>query len=87
MKKGNIILLNGVSSSGKTTLAWKIQELAKQPYYLISQDQFCEMWPYPFWKEKPEQIFNHTMHMMYQTIKMLAEQGENLIVDHVLLNN
>jgi Chloramphenicol 3-O-phosphotransferase len=87
MKKGKVIFLNGVSSSGKTTLAWKIQDIATEPYYLISQDQFCETWPYHYWKANPEQIFNHTMHLMYQTIKMFAELGENLIVDHVLLNN
>lgn len=87
MEKGKIIFLNGVSSSGKTTLAWKIQDMAKEPYYLISQDQFCEMWPYSYWKENPEKIFNHTMHMMYRTIRMLAELRENIIIDHVLLSN
>jgi chloramphenicol 3-O-phosphotransferase len=42
MEKGKIIFLNGVSSCGKTTLGWKLQELAKSHYYLISQDQFAE---------------------------------------------
>lgn len=87
MERGKIILLNGVSSSGKTTLGWKIQDLAKKHYYLISQDQFCEMWPAPFWAENPAKEFNHTMSMMYKTIEMFASLGENIVVDHVLLNN
>lgn len=87
MKKGKIILLNGVSSSGKTSLGWKIQDTAKTHYYLISQDQFCEMWPAPFWSQNPEKEFNHTMSMMYKTIEMFASLGENVVVDHVLLNN
>lgn len=87
MEKGKIIFLNGVSSSGKTTLGWKIQDLSKTHYYLISQDQFCEMWPAPFWTQNPEKEFNHTMSMMYKTIKMFASMGENVVVDHVLLNN
>lgn len=87
MEKGKIIFLNGVSSSGKTTLGWKIQDLSKTHYYLISQDQFCEMWPAPFWIQNPEKEFNHTMSMMYKTIKMFASMGENVVVDHILLNN
>ncbi len=87
MEKGRIILLNGVSSSGKTTLGWEIQNRAQSHYYLISQDQFCEMWPYPFHSKNPEKEFNHTMSMMYKTIKMFAMSGENVVVDHVLLNN
>jgi chloramphenicol 3-O-phosphotransferase len=87
MEKGKIIFLNGVSSSGKTTLGWKIQELANEHYYLISQDQFSEMWPAPFWFANPEKEFNHTMSMMYKAIEMFASVGENIVVDHVLLNN
>ena len=87
MEKGKIIFLNGVSSSGKTTLGWKIQELAKEHYYLISQDQFCEMWPALFWRQNPEKEFNHTMSMMYKTIEMFASVGENIVVGHVLLSN
>ena len=85
--KGTIILLNGVSSSGKTTLGWEIQNRAKSHYYLISQDQFCEMWPYSFWNKNHEKEFNHTMNMMYKTIGFFASMGENVVVDHVLLNN
>jgi chloramphenicol 3-O phosphotransferase len=87
MERGKIIFLNGVSSCGKTTLGWKLQELAKSHYYLISQDQFAEMWPAPFWFQNPEKEFNHTMSMMYKTIAMFASSGENMIIDHVLLNN
>lgn len=87
MERGKIIFLNGVSSSGKTTLGWKIQDLAKTHYYLISQDQFCEMWPAPFWYHNPEKEFNHTMSMMYKTIAMFSSLGENVVIDHVLLNN
>ncbi len=44
MKKGNIIFLNGVSSSGKTTLAKKIQEKSNSNLAWISIDTFCNMW-------------------------------------------
>lgn len=87
MNKGNIIFLNGVSSAGKTSLALALQDCASTPYYTISQDSFCDMWPGKFWEEDPEKMFNHTISLMYKTIRMFSDLGNNVIVDHVLLNN
>jgi len=38
MSKGKVICLNGVSSSGKSTLAKSLQEKLNEPYYLMSED-------------------------------------------------
>jgi len=40
MRPGRIILLNGSSSSGKTTLAVALQQLLKEPWQHIALDQF-----------------------------------------------
>lgn len=40
MSGGNIILLNGTSSAGKTTIAQAIQEVMETPYLLTGIDQF-----------------------------------------------
>ena len=40
MKKGKIIILNGVSSSGKTTLAKTIQGRSPIPLYRLDIDDF-----------------------------------------------
>jgi len=37
---GKIILLNGSSSAGKTTLALKIQQLSDEPFHHMALDQF-----------------------------------------------
>ena len=42
---GNIIFLNGCSSSGKTTLALKLQQLLDEPYQHIALDQFRDGLP------------------------------------------
>ncbi|XOV81695.1 MAG: chloramphenicol phosphotransferase CPT family protein [bacterium] len=42
---GNIIFLNGCSSSGKTTLAIKLQQLLDEPYQHIALDQFRDGLP------------------------------------------
>ena len=40
MTPGNIILLNGSSSAGKTTIARMLQQLYREPYQHIALDQF-----------------------------------------------
>ena len=45
MKKGKIILLNGSSSAGKTTLALALQTLLKEPWQHIALDQFRDGLP------------------------------------------
>ena len=43
MEKGKIIILNGVSSSGKTTLAKKLQEKVFEAFFIITGDDYMEM--------------------------------------------
>ena len=40
-----VILLNGASSAGKTTLARELQVVAKHPYLRLSVDDFLAMLP------------------------------------------
>ncbi|MHA1419054.1 MAG: chloramphenicol phosphotransferase CPT family protein [Candidatus Heimdallarchaeaceae archaeon] len=51
--KGSIILLNGVSSSGKTTIAKSLQEIMGEPYLIIGLDKF-----YTLYKEAFPKKFN-----------------------------
>lgn len=87
MSKGKIILLNGVSSSGKSTLGLALQDTLSEKYFLFSQDGFSETWPYKFWKEDGDGIYIETMKYMNRTIRMLAESGVNIIIDHLFLDN
>ncbi|MFT7689047.1 MAG: chloramphenicol 3-O phosphotransferase [Candidatus Azotimanducaceae bacterium] len=45
MPPGNIIFLNGTSSSGKTTLAYALQETLLEPYMHVALDQFRDGLP------------------------------------------
>jgi chloramphenicol 3-O phosphotransferase len=45
MIPGNIILLNGTSSSGKTTLAKALQGALEQPYFHVDVDLFQQSFP------------------------------------------
>ena len=42
---GKIIILNGASSSGKTTLAQKLQQVLPEPYLHIALDQYRDALP------------------------------------------
>ena len=45
MANGKVIVLNGASCTGKTTLARAIQRVASEPYLIISLDQFRDAMP------------------------------------------
>ena len=42
---GQVILLNGTSSAGKSTIAKSIQHVASEPYLVVSLDQFRDCLP------------------------------------------
>ncbi len=45
MSTGNIIVLNGTSSAGKTTIARELQALLHEPYLLTGIDHFLQQLP------------------------------------------
>jgi len=85
MDKGKIIFLNGVSSAGKTTLAKTLQSRLAEPFYLLSNDMFCDMAPEKFWDINSDETGSRALSGLHHTIKTFADIGINSIVDHVLL--
>lgn len=85
MEKGKIIFLNGVSSAGKSTLAKTLQARLAEPFYLLSNDVFCDMSPEKFWDINPDETGSTALTGLHHTIKIFSDIGINTIVDHVLL--
>jgi chloramphenicol 3-O phosphotransferase len=86
MNKGKIILLNGVSSSGKTTLSKGL--VKKLPgYFHLSIDDFDTI------IERMEDRVNQrlipvaTEYFFHRIIAMFSDSGVNLVVDQVLHDN
>jgi len=83
--KGNIIILNGPSSAGKTTLAHALQAELNEIYYRLSADDFMKMID----REKMHENFfarlGEALTAMHHTIKLFSDRGLNVIADHVLL--
>lgn len=75
-----LIILNGVSSSGKSTLAQAIRSLSSEPYVVISMDDFLDMGDksHPFGLVGPPLL----SAMMLSAGAFLAS-GCNLIMDCV----
>lgn len=96
MKTGTIILLNGTSSSGKSSLIRGLQDELAEPYLEFGLDKFIWMLPkryfrQPLWNNvlgKADQAgeYGHQLvRGMHRAVKTLAVGGLNLLVDHVLV--
>lgn len=86
---GKIIFLNGASSSGKSTIANELQKQLGAPYLRIGIDDALQMLP-----ERFRDFDNSDNHKpLFQAISgvnhcvaTLASVGNNIIVDHVILD-
>lgn len=82
-KKGIIIFLNGVSSSGKTSLANEL--LTRLPeYFHFSVDDFDLVIERMEDRRNGHLIPVETDAFFHETIAMFSNHGVNLIVDHIL---
>ena len=83
MDKGTIILLNGTSSSGKTTLA---NELIKQlpDYFALSIDEFDGIIEQMEDRDQNRLIPVPTEYYFHRNIAMFSESGIHLVVDQIL---
>ncbi|MCL2518279.1 MAG: chloramphenicol phosphotransferase CPT family protein [Oscillospiraceae bacterium] len=86
MNWGHIICLNGVTSSGKTSIAKEIQNISDQNYYHISLDMFEQMANLKYRIKAYYTELNDCVTVMYETVSSFAKLGKNVILDTVLLN-
>jgi chloramphenicol 3-O phosphotransferase len=91
MQNPNVILLNGASSAGKTTLGRALQRALDSPYFYFSSDQLVEAHILPevdrtaqtgerAWRTIRPRFFDG----FHRCIAALAGAGNLLIVEHVL---
>jgi chloramphenicol 3-O phosphotransferase len=91
LKQGKIIILNGTSSSGKTTLAQSLEKVLDEPYLYISIDNLLEPVMNMLANIPPSEemgkavglIVPKAISFMNSTIAALALHGQNIIVDTV----
>jgi chloramphenicol 3-O phosphotransferase len=101
-----IVILNGVGSSGKTSIAKALQTLTRDPYLHVQMDAFLEMLPEAYLDhddglrfvtthdhEKPVIVIENgpvarrAFRGMRHAVAAMASQGNNLIIDDVMLGD
>ena len=101
-----IILLNGVGSVGKSSIAKVLQTITAEPFLHVEMDAFLNMMPERFWDHpdgltfetvqqdgkpavviKSGPVAERTFRGMRHAIAAMARQGNNLIVDDVMLED
>lgn len=96
MSNGTIIILNGTSSSGKTSIVNALQTCFHEPYLDTGIDKFIWMLPKryldrPLWDQVlglatcAGPVGHKLISGMHQTIVALSRAGNNVIADHVLV--
>jgi chloramphenicol 3-O phosphotransferase len=96
MSSGYIFILNGTSSSGKTSIVNALHNILEEPYLEAGIDKFIWMLParylnQPLWDEvlgqavKAGPVGYTLISGMHQAIAALSRTGNNVIADHVLV--
>jgi len=100
-----IVLLNGVGSAGKSSIAKALQAITAEPFLHVQMDTFLEMLPEALqdhapgftyetgWEDgkpsvaiKAGPVGKRVMLGMRHAIAAMARQGNNLIVDDVMVD-
>ena len=85
MEKGRIIYLNGVTSSGKTSVVEALQAHRDVFFYVVANDLFQEMVGEEYLKEDYWKYLGEVILMMYHTAKLFSDMGKNVIIDSILV--
>ena len=85
---GTIVVLNGVSSSGKSSLARELQASLSRAYLHVQLDTFREMEPPGYFSLVPPDLrvlrVAALCRAMNATAAEYARHGQNVLLDHVL---
>jgi chloramphenicol 3-O phosphotransferase len=86
---GKIILLNGASSSGKSTLARGLQAMSAEPFWHVSVDHLHAAGVLPEARIRSREFPWPTLRPRFfdgyhRCLPVLAEAGNNLVVDRVI---
>lgn len=96
MPYGKVIVLNGASSSGKTSILNQLQGLFVEPYLNVGIDKFIWMLPKryldrPLWDDvlglatESGAMGSRLFSSMHKVIQLLSLEGMNVVADHVMV--
>lgn len=89
MNGGKILLLNGCSSAGKTTLATTLQSILEPPYMHLALDAFHQMLPDAVLADNRSfnPVWTPLIQGFHRAARAFVAVGFNVILDHVLVRD
>ncbi|MBR6669025.1 MAG: AAA family ATPase [Clostridia bacterium] len=85
MSKGRIIFLNGVTSSGKTSIVEALQNRDDSYFYVVANDLFEQMIGERFLRENYWEHLSRVIILMYHTAKLYSDMGHDVLIDGILV--
>lgn len=85
MDKGRIIFLNGVTSSGKTSIVEAMQEYSEPFFYVVANDLFENMIGDKHLQQNYWKYLSEVVKMMYQVAKVFSDDGKHVLIDGILV--
>ena len=101
MSTPRVIILNGVGSVGKTSVARSLQAITVEPFLHVAMDAFIAMLPEKLMDHPDGLVFEETegdgitirsgpvleraMRGMRHAVAAMAAQGNNLLIDEVMI--
>ena len=85
MENGRIIFLNGVTSSGKTSIVESLQNQEDIFFYVVANDLFQEMVGENYLRKNYWKYLSEVIIMMYHTAKLYSDMGKNVLIDGILV--
>ena len=83
MEKGKIVFLSGLTSTGKTSICKELEKRKRYSYFIMGFDLFEET--IPEWSYTDER-YAKAIVAMYHAAKSLADQGQNVLIDGLIMN-
>lgn len=83
-REGRIILLNGTSSAGKSTLAKALRVKLDSQFHYFASDQLADAGFRPDDEEVRWTYRNAFFHGFHRSIAAFAEAGLDLLVEHII---
>jgi len=83
-RRGRVVVLNGTSSSGKSSLAGALQQRMDQPWFHLPIDRWHTMRGPVVGDEPFDRVFQRTVLGFLASVGAMARAGNHVIVDVVL---
>lgn len=77
--------MNGVTSSGKTSIVEALQERKDIFFYVVANDLFEQMVGDKYLQEDYWKYLSEVIIMMYHTAKLYSDMGKNILIDGILV--